>query len=70
MVLVKRLIDQRWKEESVPYSEMWIKELSGVLHLEEIINNLIQKPDVYTNIWNTIKKFLAGSFKDTSNELP
>lgn len=38
---------QKWTESANSF-EMWIKELSSVLHLEEIRYNLIKKANAYT----------------------
>ncbi len=61
MVLAKKSILQKWKEESGPTFEMWLWELSSVLHLEELRYHLIKKAEVFTKIWNPIKTFMAGN---------
>lgn len=61
MVLAKKAILQMWKKESVSTFEMWVKELSSVLHLEELRYNLYKKPKIFAKIWNPIKIFIGSN---------
>ena len=61
MILAKKSILMMWKEESAPTFEMWFRELSSVLHLEELRYHLNKKPELFTKNWNPIKTFMTSN---------
>ena len=61
MILAKKSILKMWKEESAATFEMWLRELSSALQLEELRYHLNEKPELFTKIWNPIKGFLNSN---------
>lgn len=59
-VLAKKAILKMWKEESVPTFE-WLRELSSVLHLEELRYHLNKKPELFTKKLNPVKSFMSSN---------
>lgn len=59
MILAKRAILQKWKKESGPTFETWIRELSNVLPLEELRYKLVNRPMIFQKIWSPIKSLIG-----------
>ncbi len=52
---VSLCILQKWKSESVPVFEVWLRDLSYVLPLEELRYKISDRQKIFSRIWNPIK---------------
>ncbi len=55
MILAKKVILQKWKSESGPVFEVWLRDPSYVLPLEELRYKISDRQKIFSRIWNSIK---------------